>query len=130
MCPRLADVPISLNGMSAIRLLINILYAILLIAGGLVTLPVSSGGGVPDVVLHGSAHGLQAALLYWLFASTMRPRGAIVAAVCCATLFGAMVEFLQLFQPMREVELKDVFANTAGACVVGMVIDLAGRSRS
>jgi len=116
--------------MSAIRLLINILYALLLMAGGLVTLPVSSGGGVPDVFLHGVAYGVQAALLYWLFSSKMRPRSAIVAAVCCATLFGAMVETLQLFRPVREVQLKDLFANTVGACVVGIVIDLAGRSRS
>jgi VanZ family protein len=116
--------------MSAIRLLVNILYAVLLMAGGLVTLPVGSGGGIPDVVLHGTAYGLQAALLFWLFSSTMRPRGAIVAAVFCATLFGAMVEILQLFRPMRELELKDLFANTVGACIVGVVIDLAGRSRS
>ena len=116
--------------MSAIRLLVNILYAVLLMAGGLVTLPASPGVGVPDVVLHGLAYGLQAALLFWLFSTTMRPGGAIVAAVVCATLFGAMVEILQLLRPMREVELEDLCANTVGACIVGMVIDLAGRSRS
>lgn len=116
--------------MSAIRLLINILYAILLMVGGLVTLPAGSSGGVPDVVLHGFAYGLQAALLIWMFSSAMRPRNAIVTGLVCATLFGGMVEILQLFQPVREVELKDLLANTVGACIVGMVIALVGRSRS
>lgn len=116
--------------MPAIRLLINILYAILLMVGGLVTLPAGSGVGVPDTVLHGFAYGLQAALLIWLFSSTMRPRGAIVTGLVCATLFGAFVEILQLFQPLREVELKDLLANTVGACIVGTVIALARRSRS
>jgi len=117
--------------MVAILLLINILYALLLVVGGLIaTIPTGAGGSIPDEVLHGSASGLQAALLFWFFGIRMRPRRAIVAGVVCATLFGAMVEALQLLQPARTVELKDLLANAVGACLVGVVIALVGRSRS
>ena len=116
--------------MPTTRLLANILYAIFLVTGSLVALPAGSGVGVPDVVLHGCAYGLQAALLAWLFSSSMRVGSAIVTGVVCATLFGAMTEVLQLFQPAREVELKDLLANAVGACIVGTLIALAGRSRS
>ena len=116
--------------MAKFLLLINILYAILLVVGGLVPIPTEVGGGIPDEVLHGSACGLQAALLSWFFASTGRPRRAIVAGVVCATLFGAMVETLQLLQPARQVEVKDLLANAVGACIVGGVIALTRWSRS
>lgn len=116
--------------MSTTRLLANILYAVFLVAGSLVTFPAGSDVGVPDGVLHGCAYGLQAALLAWLFASSMRARSAILAGVVCATLFGAMTEILQFVQPAREVELKDLLANAIGAVVAGTVIALAGRNRS
>lgn len=116
--------------MATIPLLINILYAILLVVGALVPTTSQAAGGVPDYVLHGSAYGLQAALLSWFFASTMRLRRAIFAGVVCATLFGAMVEFLQLLQPARQVEVKDLLANAVGACIFGAVIALVGRNRS
>ena len=116
--------------MVAILLLINILYAILLVVGGLIAIPTGAGGSVPDEALHGSAYGLQAALLFWFFGIRMRPRRAIVAGVVCATLFGAMVEALQLLQPARTAELKELLANAVGACLVGAVIALLGRSRS
>jgi VanZ family protein len=115
--------------MATIPLLINILYAILLVVGALVPTP-EAAGGVPDYVLHGSAYGLQAALLSWFFASTMRLRRAIFAGVVCATLFGTMVEILQLLQPARQVEVKDLLANAVGACIFGAVIALVGRNRS
>ena len=116
--------------MTFISLIINILYAILLVAGGLVSIPTGSGPGVPDVVLHGLAYGLQAALLFWLFSSKLRTGRAIIAGVVCATLFGAMVESLQLFQPARAVQMRDLLANAIGACIVGTVIALIGRRRS
>jgi VanZ family protein len=115
--------------MAAFLLLINILYATLLVAGGLISLPSGSAGDIPDWVLHGSAYGLQAALLSWLFTSTMRPRRAVFAGVVCATLFGAMVEALQFFQPARTAEPEDLLANAVGACIIGAVIALAVRSR-
>jgi len=114
--------------MVAVPLLINILFAILLVAGGLLPDLPGSGGGIPDTVLHGSAYGLQAVLLFWLLAPRMRPRRALVAAVVCATLFGAMVETLQLLQPARSVELKDLLANAVGACLAGTAAALIRRS--
>ncbi len=116
--------------MAAFPLLINILYASLLVVGGLVSVPSGSAGDIPDWVLHGSAYGLQAGLLSWLFASTMRPRRAVFAGVVCATLFGAIVEVLQLLQPARSAEPEDLLANAAGACIIGAVIAMAVRSRS
>jgi len=116
--------------MTAILLLINILYVILLVVGGLIPFSNGPGVGVPDGVLHGSAYGLQTALLFWLFASRMRPRRAIVAGVVCATLIGAMVEAMQFLQPARTVELADLLANAVGACIVGTIIVLVGRSRA
>jgi len=115
--------------MDAIPLLVNILYAALLVAGGLLPDLPGGGGGIPDVVLHGSAYGLQAALLSWVLASRMRPLRAIITAVLCATLFGAMVETLQVLQPARSVELKDVLANAVGACLGGITAALVRRSR-
>ena len=74
---------------------------------------------VPDGVAHATAYGLQALLLYFLFVGSSRPWTSVVAAALCAVGFGLFTEALQLLQPARSVEFRDIVANSVGVAIAG-----------
>jgi len=116
--------------MVAVLLLVNLLYAALLVAGGLVPDLPANTGQIPDVILHGTAYGLQTLLLFCLLYPVMKSPRAILVAAVCATIFGAIVETSQLMQPNRSVEFKDVIANATGACLSALAVAIIRRKRS
>jgi VanZ family protein len=120
------------RGRSRPWLLVNAAYAGLLVLLALAPSPPAPGIEVSDTLAHAAAYGLQALLLYFLFARFSRPSIAIPIAALTAVAFGAITEGLQLLQPSRSVEVGDLLANTAGAVIVGVgvaaIIRLMGRN--
>jgi len=102
-------------------------YSVFLIVAALA--PPSTLGGLtslPDWVAHALAYGVQAGLLFWAMAPTLGRGRALVIGVVGAVGFGVVTEVLQLLQPGRAVELKDLLANTVGAVSVCAAIAIAG----
>jgi VanZ family protein len=112
-------------------LVVNATYASVLILLALAPSPSAPGLQVSDTLAHLAAYGLQALLLYFLFARFCRRSIAVPAAALGAAAFGAFTEGLQLLQPSRSAEIADILANTAGAVIVGLgvaaIIRLMGR---
>ena len=114
-----------------LRWAINVGYAILLVV--MAVMPHINSVAVslvPDWLAHASAYGIQAGLLFWALSPILGGVGALVAGILGAGLFGAATEALQILQPERTVELRDVIANVVGAIVVGLSIALVPRSGS
>jgi len=110
------------------RWLANIAYAILLVV--MAVLPSTSRVAVvsvPDWFAHATAYGGQAALLYWASLPLLGHRRSLAVGLFGATAFGVVTETLQLAQPRRFVEVKDLAANTIGALLVCGVIGGAGQ---
>jgi VanZ family protein len=77
---------------------------------------------VPDWLIHGAAYGALTALLYWAVVPSTGARNAAILGALGATVFGAVTEFLQLLQPARTVEARDLLANAVGALtVIGLI---------
>jgi VanZ family protein len=103
-------------------------YAILLVIMAL--LPSTSSIAElapPDWISHAVAYGIQTALVFWACLPTKGRNRALLLGVVGASAFGIVTEALQLFQPSRSVELKDLAANSVGALLVGGLIVVAGR---
>jgi VanZ family protein len=100
-------------------LLVNAGYASILVMLALAPSTSAPGFQVPDSVAHATAYGLQALLLYCLFVVSSRPLTSVVAAVLCAAGFGMFTEALQLLQPARSVEFRDIVANSVGVAITG-----------
>jgi VanZ family protein len=113
------------------RWAINLGYAILLIVMAVIP-PASSEvvASVPDWLVHAAAYGAQAGLLFWAMLPVVGLRRALVSGILGAGLFGAATETLQMLQPARTVEVRDVVANSVGAIVVGLTIAIMARSGS
>jgi VanZ family protein len=100
-------------------ILVNAGYASILVMLALAPSISVPGLQVSDSVAHAAAYGLQALLLYFLFAVSSRPWTSVVAAVLCAFGFGVLTEALQLLQPARSVEFRDILANSLGVAIAG-----------
>ena len=99
----------------------NALYATALVALALSpSLPSAAHDlvAVPDWAAHGLAYGIQASLLFWARLPSSDPLRAAVTGIVGASAFGAVTECLQLVQPARTVEARDLAANTVGAVLV------------
>lgn len=99
-------------------------YAILLVI--MAVLPSSTltavGSSVPDWLGHGVAYGIQMALVYWAARPSLGHGRSLAVGVIAAGVFGLMTEGLQILQPARTVELKDLAANAVGALIFCGVI--------
>jgi len=105
---------------------INGVYAILLVFMALVPSTSSIAElSPPDWLSHSLAYGLQAALLHWACLPWLGRKRAMLCGVIGASGFGFVTEALQLLQPTRAVELKDLAANTVGAVLVSGLIVVA-----
>jgi len=111
-----------------LRWTVNLGYAVSLAIMAVV--PSTSGISqlsIPDWCAHAAAYGLQAALLFWACRLSFTRGSAMVYGFVGASAFGMATEALQLLQPERSVELKDLAANSAGALLICGVIAGAGR---
>jgi VanZ family protein len=102
-------------------ILVNAGYASILVILALAPSSLAPGLQIPDSVAHATAYGLQALLLYFLFlfVGSSRPWTSVVAAALCAVGFGLFTEALQLLQPARSVEFRDIMANSVGVAIAG-----------
>jgi VanZ family protein len=83
-----------------------------------------------DWLAHGLAYGLQVVLLHGLFRRLVGSAAAIAAAGAVALAFGATMEALQLLQPSRYFEGRDLAANAVGVgCAVAGLAVLSGAHR-
>jgi len=112
---------------TTLRWAINAGYAILLIIMALVPSTSSIAElSPPDWISHAAAYGIQTAFVFWACLPTRGRNRALLIGVVGASAFGIVTEALQLFQPSRSVELKDLAANSAGALLAcGLIIAAA-----
>ncbi|MCU0302837.1 MAG: hypothetical protein MUC56_02110 [Thermoanaerobaculales bacterium] len=116
---------------AALRWSANLAYAALLVVAAL--LPSTSSlvhHAPPDWLSHGAAHGLQSVLLCWALAPSLGARRGLAGAFLGAVAFGTVTEGLQLLQPGRAVEGRDLIANAAGALLAcATIAAIKGRDR-
>jgi VanZ family protein len=111
-------------------IVVNGLYAVSLMVLALVPQPTGVGLPVSDIAVHGTLFGCQALLMYAVLARLWAPRKAVFGAWLGAATYGLVIELLQLLQPARVVELKDVLANCFGAAAACIGIVLVRRVRA
>jgi VanZ family protein len=110
----------------ALRWTANAGYAAVLVSLALHPSPTSIlSVSVSDWLAHGIAYGVQTMLVYWALVPNLGTRPAIVTACAGATVFGAVTEGLQMLQPGRLVEARDLVANAGGALVAAAAIAIA-----
>lgn len=108
---------------------LNVIYASVLVALAMTPTVPSSAAKVPDVVAHAVAYGIQCFLLFALIRDYLHHFGALLTAAAGATCYGALTEGLQMLQPSRAVEIGDIAANTVGVAVVSLAIAVLWRER-
>jgi len=107
----------------ALRWAANAGYAIVLVVMAVIPhTTVAAVSMVPDWLAHATAYGIQTGLLFWALTPLVGVRSALVGGLFGAVSFGAVTEVLQVLQPGRAVEFRDVVANSVGALVVCAVI--------
>jgi VanZ family protein len=106
--------------------MINLIYALALVLLGMSSDVPDLARGVSDYVAHALASGIHVALLFMLLRPPIGFQRAVLLAAGCASLYGGIIETLQLLQPARTVETADLAANTIGACLVALTIYLVG----
>jgi VanZ family protein len=120
----MADVPVPLMKRRRLVIAANVVYAFILLTLGLISDVPTVVSGVPDLVAHAAAYAVQAVLLFILLVPSLgRWKAALLSAVG-AVVFGGLVEALQLIQPARSVELRDLAANTVGAAMAASILYL------
>jgi VanZ family protein len=110
----------------------NLVYAAVLLLGGLTPNPPAISQIVSDTTLHGAAYLLQTLLLFWLARTFLSTMPALASAAVCAAAYSTLVELCQLVQPARSFEIRDLAANFAGvviACAVVLIAGAAARRR-
>ena len=125
---REGDASVNILRSIRVRWAANVGYAILLVIMALI--PTTSRVtelSVPDWFAHAVAYGIQAALIFWALLPSISRHRALLMGVVGASVFGMVTEGLQLLQPVRSVEFKDLVANTAGALLVCGIIAGLGR---
>lgn len=115
----------------AARWAVNAVYAALLAL--LAVAPPSSGlasVATPDWLAHAVAYGLQTGLVFWAIGPSRSAVRRALTGIGTAVAFGAVTEALQVFHPLRSIELADLAANAAGAVVVAAILVVASGHRS
>jgi VanZ family protein len=102
-----------------IRGVCNLACAVLLVISALAPRPPVAVAAieVSDLLMHGVAYGVQALLMLWLLAALTEPARAMAGAWLVATLLGLATELLQMLQPARSAEVRDLVADGVGAAV-------------
>jgi VanZ family protein len=122
----MVDVPVplmtTLNRRSVVAA--NLAYAALLLLLGVLPGVPEIAPGVSDSAAHGIAYAGFAALLFVSFLPRVGKRKAAVVSVLGAIAYGGLVEALQIFQPARSVEIRDIVANSVGAVIAALVLYL------
>jgi len=96
---------------------INIVYACLLVALSVAPAPSTVSISLPDFLVHGTLYGVQAGLLFALLAGVCSMPWAALGAWLAASLFGLAMEALQLTQLTRSSDARDLLTNTIGAAL-------------
>lgn len=104
----------------------NLVYAVVLLLGGVAPNPPAISQTVSDTTLHGAAYLVQTLLLFWLARAFLATMPALASAALCAAAYSTLVELCQLLQPARSFEVRDLAANFAGVAVVCAVVLIAG----
>lgn len=108
----------------------NLAYAVVLLILGLVPEVPQSMTGISDPVAHAVAYAILAALLFALLAPSAGRGTAATLAAAGAVLYGGVVETLQLLQPVRTSDIRDLGANAVGAAAAVSILYLVRRPRS
>lgn len=97
----------------------NLACAVLLVISAVLPRPPIAVAAlqISDLLAHGVAYGVQALLMLWLLCAVTRPLRAVAGAWLVATLLGLSTELLQMLQPARSAELRDLVADAIGAAV-------------
>lgn len=119
------------RGAVAFAALANLGYAVALATVSLMAdPPLARVFGRSDWLAHGFAYGLQTLVLCELFRRLFPPVPAIAASAACAFGFGTVVESLQVLQPARTFEVRDLAANAVGAAITCVLLLSAGWIRT
>jgi VanZ family protein len=105
----------------------NLMYAAVLMVFGVSSNLPAVAIGITDRTAHGLAAAIQAAFLFALLLPSVGKRVAALLAAAGATLYGGLIETMQLFQPARTVEIADFAANAVGACAAAAIAFLLNR---
>jgi len=111
---------------------VNLVYAVVLLLGGVAPNPPAISRTVSDSALHGAAYLIQTLLLFWLARAVLSTMPALASAALCAVAYSTVVELCQLLQPTRSFESRDLAANVAGvavACAMVLITGAATRRR-
>lgn len=111
---------------------VNLVYAAVLLLGGVAPNPPAISQTVSDTTLHGAAYLVQTLLLFWLARAVLSTMPALASAALCAAAYSTLVEFCQLLQPARSFEGRDLAANVTGvavACAMVLIASAATRRR-
>jgi VanZ family protein len=120
----MADVSVPLMTKQIRRFVIvaNLVYAASLLLLGVVPDVPDVALDIPDFAAHGIAYAAHAALIFALFLPSIGRGNAAVLAFAGAVVYGGFVEALQFLQPARTVEIRDLFANSAGAGLAAIIL--------
>jgi VanZ family protein len=112
--------PVSTGALAAV----NSVYAgLLVVLAYLPHVPRVAGVQIPDTAAHVVAYGIQGLLLLLLLRPLLSPGLAALGGWLGAVAIGALTELVQVLQPTRSPELRDVVADAAGAVVaVGLAV--------
>jgi VanZ family protein len=126
----MVDVPVPLMATPRLLIAANLAYAVVLLILGLVPEVPQPMAGISDSVAHAVAYAILAALLFVLLAPSAGLGAAATLAVAGAVLYGGVVETLQLLQPARTADIRDLGANAVGAAAAVSILYLLRRPRS
>jgi VanZ family protein len=101
---------------------VNLTYAVILLLFGLVSEVPEAAEKIPDRAAHAVASAVHAALIFVFLRELTSVGPAAIVAASAATLYGGLIEMLQLTQPSRNFEPADLAANALGACLMACVI--------
>jgi VanZ family protein len=104
----------------------NLVYAVVLLLGGVAPNPPAISQIVSDTTLHGVAYLIQTLLLFWLARASLATVPALASAALCAAAYSTVVELCQLLQPARSFEVRDLAANFVGVVIACAVVLIAG----
>jgi VanZ family protein len=128
---RSARTPSAVGARRALRTLPALAYALGIFYGGVIDIgPLPEEIGVPsDKLLHFAAFGGFEWLLELAFAE-LPPRSRTVLAVAAAVGVGVALELVQAALPHRSAELLDCVADTLGALLGALILNLVLRRAS
>lgn len=105
----------------------NLTYAAILLLIGVSSEVPEVARGISDLTAHALASAIHAALIFVLIRELTGAWTAAILAAIGATVYGGLIEMLQLMQPTRTFETADLAANAIGACSMAFFISLVTR---